>query len=128
MVVAELCFISETIHRFLSVKVVGCYLARNLLSRRCCLTYTILTYLLTYLLNYLLTYSMEQRPSSEANRFSASQEIPRILYNPKVHYRTRKCPPPIPILSQLDPVHTPTSQFLKIHLTFIFPSAPGSSS
>jgi hypothetical protein len=27
----------------------------------------------------LLTYSMGQNPSSEANRFSASQKIPRIL-------------------------------------------------
>ena len=36
---------------------------------------------------YLLTYSMQQSPSWEANRFSASQEIPRILWNPKVHYR-----------------------------------------
>jgi len=37
------------------------------------------------ILTYLLTYSMEQSPSSEANRFSASQEIPRILRKPKVH-------------------------------------------
>jgi len=29
---------------------------------------------------------MEQSLSWEANRFSASQEIPRILRNPKVHY------------------------------------------
>jgi hypothetical protein len=35
--------------------------------------------------NYLLTYSNEKSPSWEANRFSASQEIPRILLNPKVH-------------------------------------------
>ena len=59
------------------------------------------------LLTYLLTYSMEQSPSSEANWFSASQEIPPILWNPKVHHRTHKCPPPVPILSQLVPVHTP---------------------
>ena len=38
------------------------------------------TYLLTYLLTYFLTYSMEQSPSFEDNRFSASQKnSPRFL-------------------------------------------------
>jgi hypothetical protein len=43
-----------------------------------------LTHLLTYLLTYLLTHSMQHSPSWEANRFSASQEITHILWNPKV--------------------------------------------
>jgi len=30
---------------------------------------------------------MEQVPSVEANWISASQDIPRILWNPKAHYR-----------------------------------------
>ena len=79
------------------------------------------------LLTYLLTYSIEQSLSWEANRFSASQEIPRILWKPKVHYRRHKCPPPLPILSHTDPAHTLTSRFLKIHLNIILPSTRGSS-
>ena len=55
----------------------------------------------------IITYPMEQSPSWEANRFSASHETARILLDPKVYYHSHKCPPIVLILSQLDRVHTP---------------------
>ena len=92
------------------------------------------TYIYTFIVIYWtciychkhVTNSMEHIPSWEANRFSASQ-IPCIVWNPKVHYQSHKSPPPVPVLSQINPVHTLLFHFLKNHFNIILSSIPGSS-
>ena len=85
--------------------------------------YCVHSFITVYL---LLPYSMVHSPSLEANWFAVSQEIPRILWNPKVHYLTHKRPPHVPIQCQPNPVHIPTSHLLEIHPNIIHPSTPRS--
>ena len=90
------------------------------------LVYAYCLVLHTYLFTYLINYCMEQSASGEANRFSASQEFPCFSWKTEVHYRIHKCPPAVPILNQIDPVHTPASHFLKIRLHIILAFTSGS--
>ena len=74
-----------------------------------------------------LTNSVEQSHSWEANRSSASQQIPPRFMKPESPLPHSKRSPPVPILSQINPGYASSSHFLKIHYNIIFPCMPRSS-
>jgi hypothetical protein len=59
---------------------------------------------------------MELSPSWEAANYVATQVLPSILWNSKVHYRVHERPSLAPILTQINSIHTTPSYLSKIHL------------
>jgi hypothetical protein len=77
---------------------------------------------------FCLTHSLMELSSSwESVNCAATQELPSILWNPKVHYRVHKSPPLFPILSQIDPIHIILSYLCKIHFNIVHPPTSWSS-
>jgi hypothetical protein len=60
-------------------------------------------------------------PSWEAASSAGTQEFSKILWNPKVQYLVHKNPLLIPVLSQINPVHTTQSYLSKVHSNIMLP-------
>jgi len=69
----------------------------------------------------LRSYSKEQSSSWEAHSPNASQETFCNLWNMKLRYRVCKSPLLVPMLCQMNPVHTLQSCMFKPHFN-VFPS------
>ena len=55
------------------------------------------------------------------------KKFPKNLWKPKDHYHIHKCPPTVPIISEISPVHTPESHFLKTYPNMFLLFMPGST-
>jgi hypothetical protein len=70
---------------------------------------------------------MELSTTREATSCEATRQFPRILRNPKVHYRIHKSSSAVLILGQTNPVHTTQSYLSKVHPNIIHPHTSWSS-
>jgi len=77
-------------------------------------------------INFVM-HSMERSTFREDYSRSASQEIPSLRCNPKVHYRLQRSPPLVPILNQTHPVHNFPPYFPNMNCNIVLTFTPWSS-
>lgn len=70
-----------------------------------------------------ITNIMELSTSSEATSCAATNKLPKILWNPTVHYCAHKSPSPVPVLSQTNLVHGTPFYLSTIDSNIIHPPA-----
>ena len=86
------------------------------------ITYFLLTYLLAYLLHGAESILLEELSGSQLVK-----KLPAFYGARRFITAVISAPPPVPILSQLNPVHALTPHLLKIYLNIILPSVRGPS-
>jgi len=82
---------------------------------------------LTHWRNVGLKNYTQQSHSAGTTRLSSCHEIHRILWKPEVNHHVHRSLSPVPILSQMNPIHILPSYFFMMHLSVTFPSMISSS-
>ena len=103
---------------------VTCNLTPNMLHlayRHVCFT------LYMSLPTYLPTYLTEQSTFCAANSPQLVKKSPKFCGTQRFITAFTNTPAPVPVLSQINPVHASPPHFLKIHFNIFLPSTSGSS-
>jgi hypothetical protein len=80
--------------------------------------------------SHIWTYLLTPWSRILRDKLTSSQlvkKFPALYRNPKVNYHNYKIPPPVPIPSQINPIHAPLYHILKIYLNIILLSMTGFS-
>jgi hypothetical protein len=88
-----------------------------------CFDYTVGKYLPIELQPLISSLQHTALPHVKITVAKGGQEIPRILLNPRIHYRVHKISPFVPVLLSVNPAHTSLSYLCKVSFN-ILPSTP----